>query len=44
MGGDIYIYIIIIYVAYLLGREYNPRYGEEGFMIQPVRLNSTERL
>ena len=29
--------------VYLLHREDNPTYGEEWFMIQPVRLNSTER-
>ena len=27
-----------------LRREYNPGYGKEGLMIQPVRLNSTEGL
>ena len=36
--------IFVMHVAYLLRREYNPRYGEEGFMIQPVRLNGRERL
>ena len=36
-----YIYVYI-HIAYLLHREFNPR--EEGFMIQPKRLNGTEGL
>ena len=35
---------LYICIAYLLHVEDNSRYGEEVFIIQPVRLNGTKRL
>ena len=40
---EIYNVTAEIYVAYLWRREDNPMCGEEGFMIQPVRLNGNRR-